>query len=99
MDNPRLQISQRLSAAGLQRIQPDIERLMQASIRLTSTPASGPIPVGSSHLGGQPDLPAGFTWPAWHGTPMSFLAQIRLDELAAYPAASVLPKSGLLSFF
>lgn len=93
------QLSKTLASFGLQRVQPDIERLMLASIRLTSTPAAGPIPPGSSRLGGEPDLPAAFTWPAWRDTPMSFLAQIRLDELAAFPAAGVLPKTGLLSFF
>jgi uncharacterized protein (TIGR02996 family) len=57
------------------------------------------IPVGASKVGGCPDLPAGTTWPTNDDNVMAFLAQWNLDELAASPAASPLPRTGLLSFF
>ena len=92
-------LSNALAASGLQRLQPDIERMMLPSLRLTGTPATGTLSAGTSRLGGVPDLPVGFTWPVWKSSPMSFLAQLRLEELAALSPASLLPKSGMLSFF
>jgi uncharacterized protein YwqG len=73
---------------------------MRESIRLTATPAdAAPLPPGSSRLGGLPDLPGGITWPAWKGVPMSFLAQVWLEDLHDLSPAQALPKKGLLSFF
>lgn len=57
------------------------------------------IPVGASHIGGLPDLPPGVAWPRIEGAALSFLAQIRLADLADLPGAEELPQSGLLSFF
>jgi uncharacterized protein (TIGR02996 family) len=57
------------------------------------------IPVGVSKVGGCPDLPAGTDWPTNDDHPIAFLAQWNLAELAGSPAASPLPRSGLLSFF
>jgi Domain of unknown function (DUF1963) len=37
---------------------------------------------GSLRLGGTPRMPAGWSWPAWHGRPLQYLAQIDLDGLA-----------------
>jgi hypothetical protein len=39
------------------------------------------IPLGSSKLGGQPDLPEDAAWPLWDDMPMSFVAQINTREL------------------
>jgi uncharacterized protein (TIGR02996 family) len=57
------------------------------------------IPVGASKVGGYPDRPAGSAWPTTDDHPMAFLAQWNLEELSGSPAASHLPRSGLLSFF
>ncbi|WP_435171906.1 YwqG family protein [Paenibacillus glycanilyticus] len=57
------------------------------------------IGIGTSKIGGHPDVPASFIWPSWKGHPMSFLAQINLEE---FPMASVNPEypvSGILYFF
>jgi uncharacterized protein YwqG len=73
---------------------------MQESIRLTASPAdAAQLPPGSSRLGGVPDLPSSVTWPTWKGVPMSFIAQIRLEDLRNLPPAQALPEKGLLSFF
>ena len=89
-----------LSKVGLSRIQADVSKLLQESIRLTPQPLGDtPAPAGVSRLGGVPDMPAGGTWPAWKGVPMSFIAQVDLADLANFPPAQNLPKSGLLSFF
>jgi uncharacterized protein YwqG len=89
-----------LSNVGLSRIQADVLKLLQESIRLTAHPlANTSTPPGVSRLGGVPDLPAGVAWPAWKNLPMSFIAQVNLADLANFAPAQNLPKSGLLSFF
>ena len=89
-----------LSEAGLDRVLPDIQKLMQESIRLSIMPPTRYRPQGGiSRLGGLPDLPQGFAWPTLNEVPMSFIAQIRLEDIAGFPAAKSLPHVGLLSFF
>ena len=89
-----------LSNVGLSRVQADVLKLLQESIRLTlRPPGDASSPAGSSRLGGEPDLPAGINWPAWKNVPMSFIAQVNLADLASFGPAQDLPKSGLLSFF
>jgi Na+-transporting methylmalonyl-CoA/oxaloacetate decarboxylase gamma subunit len=63
---------------------------------------SGEPQIGESHAGGSPDLPADFAWPMatpanGPRVPMSFVGQVRLDELD--PVAWRGPGEGLLSFF
>jgi uncharacterized protein YwqG len=87
-------------AAGLTRLTKDIDAVAKASIRLFTTPASeSTLSVGTSKLGGSPDLPADVTWPEWKGTPQSFIAQIRLDDVHTYDVEGVLPEHGMLWFF
>ncbi len=57
------------------------------------------IPIGASKFGGAPDVPEGFEWPMWDEEPLGFLAQINLEEVAAFDVEGLLPKSGLLLFF
>jgi hypothetical protein len=42
-----------------------------------------PSALGTSRLGGDPDLPAGVQWPRCKGKPQSFLAQVRVSDLPA----------------
>ena len=69
-------------------------------------------PVGSSKIGGRPDLPADMPWPEGQRcaaiynddtqgvtAPAGFIAQVNLAEIAGACAASVLPETGVLSFF
>ena len=91
-----------LSKAGLSRVQADVLKLLQESIRLTLHSLDGdPIstPPGVSRLGGLPDLPGGVAWPLWKNLPMSFVGQVNLEDLDNFGPAQDLPKSGLLSFF
>lgn len=58
------------------------------------------ITLGTTKLGGHPDLPPGTKWPRVHGEPLTFVAQVRLEELVRHlPEDSPLPAAGLLSFF
>lgn len=59
----------------------------------------GELPLGASRLGGQPDLPADFEWPAHEGEPLGFLGQFNLRDLGALPCAAALPAEGQLAFF
>jgi uncharacterized protein YwqG len=54
---------------------------------------------GASRLGGEPDVPAGFEWPAWKKRPLAFIGQLRLSDVAPRDAEGALPKSGMLYFF
>jgi uncharacterized protein YwqG len=94
------EIFKHLSNAELSRVLPDIQMLMQESIRLSLIPLNpAPPPVGISRLGGLPDLPRGFIWPACKGIPMSFIAQVRLEDIAVLPPSKKLPQAGLITFF
>jgi len=57
------------------------------------------LPLGASRIGGTPDLPDGAKWPEWRDGPLSFIAQLNLEDLSRYPACGVLPDSGHLLFF
>lgn len=57
------------------------------------------LEVGSTRLGGAPDLPPTLAWPEVDGVPLVFVAQLDLAELASFDAAAELPREGLLSFF
>lgn len=87
-------------AVGLARLTKDIDALAKASIRLVTTPATeSMLEIGVSKLGGVPDVPADFVWPAWKGLPQSFIAQIRLEDAHPYDVDGVLPAQGTLWFF
>ncbi|MBF9219816.1 YwqG family protein [Hymenobacter ruricola] len=89
-----------VEAEGLGAFWPRLAPQCRPSIRVLPQAApDAALPVGASRLGGVPDLPAAAEWPAWEGRPLSFLAQLNLAELAAFPAAAALPAAGWLSFF
>ncbi len=91
----------RLRTAGINpQLIGQVKSLARLSIRLTVQPDSGDANfIASSHLGGQPDLPKDMAWPDRNGIPMSFIAQIRLEQIASLDPARQLPSRGLLSFF
>lgn len=55
--------------------------------------------VGSSRLGGDPDLASNTPWPQVDGRPLAFVAQLDLAALALVGCAPPLPAEGLLSLF
>jgi uncharacterized protein YwqG len=63
---------------------------------LRPTPDSA---VGSSRLGGGPDLPPSFNWPTNEGRALDFLLQVNLTDMASMDAKGLFPPSGLLTFF
>lgn len=93
-----------LQAANLTELASHVEALARPAIRLSLRAAGAPgsdsgSAVGSSRIGGEPDLPPGTPWPAKQGAPMAFVGQIRLEEAAPCDTAHLLPPAGLLSFF
>ena len=93
----RTGLEQRIVAAKLGRIGAALRATMAESLRLRLCAA--PAGVGSSRLGGRPDLPARVAWPAGPKHPLSFIGQIDLAEVAVHDRTKRLPKTGLLSFF
>jgi hypothetical protein len=91
----------RLTAAGLGRVANEIIQCTMPSIQLRCrrTIDQTELPLGSSRLGGKPDLLSGKSWPAWRGSPMAFIGQVNLADIAAHDEEGHLPHSGLLSFF
>jgi hypothetical protein len=75
-----------------------------------SKSAEPDIPIGTSKLGGAPDLPSGTPWPMCkarrghkpegHVYPLTFVAQFRFSELAPFLKEDLIwPSEGLLAFF
>ena len=94
-------LERRLRAARLGRVCAAVLQIARPAIRLELARAEeeDAIPVGNSKVGGAPDLPPDVAWPVWQGGPLPFLAQIRLEEVAALNLEGDLPHRGLLSFF
>lgn len=73
---------------------------IKPSIRMKTFPEKDEnIPVGNSKVGGIPDLPLNWKWPTWNETPLEFIAQVALSEVAPYDTEHILPTSGILYFF
>ncbi|MDJ0365789.1 YwqG family protein [Hymenobacter sp. H14-R3] len=81
---------------------PLLAPLCRPSIRVlpqAAAPAAAPLALGTSRLGGAPDLPAAAAWPTWQGRSLSFIAQLNLAEVAPHDARGLLPPTGRLAFF
>jgi uncharacterized protein YwqG len=90
----------RLNKAGLSRVADDLASLAQPSIRIkTQRSDDQRLEVGASKIGGVPDLPETIRWPRWKGTPLTFIAQFKMGEVAKHDVAGQLPRSGMLYFF
>jgi len=105
-DNPvenmmnKEELKTKLDEAGLARVSSQLLSLAKMSVRFTTTKSTDKeIPVGLSKVGGCPDLPSNQSFPKWKDVPLAFLAQINLADISAFTASSVLPSSGILSFF
>lgn len=89
-----------LEKHGVQHHVDEIVGQLQPSVRLFEPEDwQDSADIVTTRLGGLPDLPAGFVWPWYDEEPLSFIAQVRLEEVAALPGANALPPAGLLSFF
>lgn len=89
-----------LQACGLDRVMGEIEQAALPSLRLrTQAGDASQLELGTSKVGGRPDLPYTTCWPTQSGTPLPFVAQINLAEIAPYERQQHLPHTGVLFFF
>ena len=55
--------------------------------------------INKSKIGGKPYLPKNFIWPYYQELPLSFLAQMNLEEVKSLDKDKLLPSKGMLYFF
>lgn len=90
---PAAKVLEILRSVGLERIG---EPVLNFRTEPTST---SDLPIGSSKMGGSPDLPIGIPWPTWEGRPLDFLLQLDLAEIPRKWGGDEVPESGWLYFF
>lgn len=78
--------------------QPVFERYMRRAAGFELVPDAH-TPVGASRLGGNADVPLGFTWPTHRDRPLEFLLQVNLADVAENGGPAYLPRAGTLAFF
>ena len=62
---------------------------------IENEPLKDELPLGSSKIGGRPDVPEGFEWPRdFDGNPYSLILQIDCNDLCEVDKDNVLPHSG-----
>ncbi len=86
---------------GVAHITPAAMMLMRRSLMAVPTMTQvDALPLGASRFGGMPDLPADVPWPRYATAPLSFLAQIRLQDVHDVMPEAAVPATGwLLAFF
>lgn len=57
------------------------------------------LPIGSSKIGGSPDLPYDIAWPEYRGHALDFVAQINLSDIRKNNLEQLYPPTGMLYFF
>jgi uncharacterized protein YwqG len=84
----------------LQRLEKKIVSLAKPAISMVTTAVDEQnLPLGTSKLGGLPDLPVGYSWPYHGAKPLTFIGQFRLSELASHDTANILPSHGIIYYF
>ena len=91
-----------------------LKPMQKSSIKITyDKKFTGKSPIGTSKVGGKPDLPTDFKWFNFIGAPfsgtefqgevksrpLSFLAQVNCKEASRYDRDKLLPITGMLYFF
>ncbi len=85
---------------NLEKYEKQIIQLSKSAIQIiTETVDDDEIEIGQSKFGGLPDLPNKIEFPKWKSKPLSFLAQINLNEISNYDSEKLLPENGFLYFF
>ena len=101
-----LRIMQKIAEAGLSDWRDELLVHARPALRLEveapdfDHPPPTPDALGTTRLGGDPDLPAGTSYPtAADGTPLHFLSQFDLADLQGTVGGRAFPAAGLLSIF
>ncbi len=77
----------------------EIESYLIPAIDIKVEESQSESNIGTSKFGGNPDLPAKTDWPICDNEPMTFLAQINLQQISEFDLENILPESGILYFF
>ena len=89
-----------LVAAGLGRVAEPLASAVEGGVRMRAEAAEDAhILVGSSKMGGRPDMSPDAAWPRWNRGPLSFICQLNLDDVQAFACCQALPRTGRLLFF
>jgi len=106
---PKATLEKIIKAAQLEQLGGEIKKYYSPAVKLKTKKSKksgwlmpdkkGAPELSVSRFGGWPDLPQGVDWPMWQDRPMSFLAQINLEDIHASQPDIRLPKQGLLLFF
>lgn len=72
---------------------------VRPALMLNPSLSPSELPIASSKYGGWPDLLENQAWPEVDGSLYAFVGQINLADIAQTQLASLLPATGLLSFF
>lgn len=92
-------LSHYIQAGDLAQYHDALLSVVTPAIHLTPYVVETDIPIGSTKLGGLPDLPPDVAWPVVDGILLEFVGQFRLADLAPYDIQGDLPKTGMLYFF
>ena len=57
------------------------------------------LKIGSSKIGGKPDLPKNISWPKLNDSHLVFCAQYNVSELEKFDVENLLPKKGIFHIF
>ncbi|MFT9847175.1 YwqG family protein [Aneurinibacillus sp. REN35] len=91
-------LHEKLEKHGMQHIEQHILDNLRPSVALQLEKAEA-LPIGTSKLGGLPDLPEGWTIPVYNDRPLTFIAQYNLKEMNTAAPSMGLPEQGMLYFF
>jgi uncharacterized protein (TIGR02996 family) len=101
-----LTITRKIVECGLQDRRDELLILARPALRLDveeanfEDPPSAPASIGTTRLGGDPDLAVGMDYPkAADSVPLHFLGQFNLTDLQGTIAGRAFPSTGLLSIF
>ena len=101
-----LTITEAFVKCGLAELRNNLLALARPALRIEvseanfDNPPSTPTELGTTRLGGDPDLPVGAEFPvAADGVPLHFLGQYDLADIQGTVAGLAFPTSGLLSLF
>lgn len=99
-DDPAFRLRHLIRIYGLEKFETELLALRRDCVNLIQFVSDdSAIKIGSSKIGGAPDLPRNSKWPKWRGTSLAFLCQINLSEIPPSASATLARDSGLLSFF
>jgi hypothetical protein len=73
-----------------------LQASLRYSIRLhTAMARDDYLALGATKIGGRRGPPPDMSWPEWRGSPLNFLAQTELADIAAYDPDGELPHEGM----